>query len=253
MSGPDLYAAVDLRGGRFVRLWQGDYEQETEYGDDPVAVAEGMAAEGAAWIHVVDLDAARTGKPENRSVVTEIANAVDVPVQAGGGIRSEDAAEDVLASGVARVVFGTAAVESPDLVAALAHRHPGAVAVGLDARGGVLASRGWTKVSDINLEEAVHRFEGAGVAAYVVTDIDRDGTLEGPDLEGLEAVLAATAVPVVGSGGVASLDDLRALARLRAEGRGLAGVVVGRALYEAAFTVAEAVEVLQSEGQAAGP
>ena len=204
MSGPDLYAAIDVRGGHFVRLWQGDYEQETEYGDDPVAVAEGHAA------------------------------------------------EDVLASGVARVVLGTAAVENPDLVAELAHRHPGAVAVGLDSRGGVLASRGWTEVSEIRLEEAVDRFEGSGVAAYVVTDIDRDGTLEGPDLDGLRAVLEATPVPVVGSGGVSSLDDLRALAALRGAGRRLAGVVVGRAIYEGLVTVADAVDALQFRGEDAG-
>ncbi|MDP9404236.1 MAG: 1-(5-phosphoribosyl)-5-[(5-phosphoribosylamino)methylideneamino]imidazole-4-carboxamide isomerase [Actinomycetota bacterium] len=237
----DLYPAIDLRGGACVRLLQGDYARETLYDDDPVAVAMAFEAGGAPWVHVVDLDAARTGEGVNRDAVRAIAGAVDIRVQAGGGIRDEFAAETLLRSGVARVVLGTAALEDPALVRRVAARHPGRVAVGLDARGGEVAVRGWAEASGLGPGELLTRFEGAGVAAFVVTDIGRDGMMVGPDLEGLAAVLRATATPVVASGGVGSLDDLRALAALEAGGRGLAGAIVGKALYEGAFSVAEAV------------
>jgi len=240
----DLYPAIDLRAGRCVRLRQGAYDQETVYGDDPVAVATGFADAGAAWIHVVDLDAARTGEPVNRSVVAAVAAAVPVPVQSGGGVRDQAAAEALLHAGVARVVLGTAAMEDPDLVRRLATRHPGGVAVGLDARAGDVALRGWTEGSGVTLLDAVARFADAGVAALVVTDIARDGMLAGPDADGLAAVLAATEVDVVASGGVASLDDLHALAALEAGGRRLAGAIVGTALYEGRFTVVEALAAL---------
>lgn len=239
-----LYAAVDVLGGRCVRLLQGDYGQATVYGDDPVAVAKELVEGGAPWLHVVDLDAARTGRPENRAVVAAIAGGVDVPVQSGGGVRDEDAAEALLEAGVDRVVIGTAAVERPELVDRLAARHPGRVAVGLDARRGELAVHGWTRGSGIGLHEALARFEDAGVAAAVVTDVTSDGTLVGPDVAALAGALQATSVPVVASGGVGSLADLRALAGLEAGGRRLAGVVVGKALYEGAFTMAEAVRAL---------
>ncbi len=246
----DVYPAIDLRAGRCVRLYQGDYERETAYGTDPVAVAEAFAAAGAQWIHVVDLDAARTGTPENRPVIATIAGVVDINVQASGGVRDQASAEELLACGVDRVVLGTAAVENPELVCDLAGHHQ--VAVGLDVRGRDLAVRGWTQGSGVDLFDLLARYADSGVAAVIVTDIGREFTVEGPDLEGLESVLAATEVPVVGSGGVASLDDLRALARLGTEGRSLAGVVVGRALYEGAFPVGDAVEALRAEGEADG-
>src|SRR4051794_20482655 len=234
----DLYPAIDLRDGRCVRLYQGDYDRETVYGDDPVAQALAFEAEGAAWIHVVDLDAARTGEPVNRPVVAAIAAAVSVPVQTGGGVRDEAAAEALIDAGVARVVLGTAALEQPDLVRRLAPRFP--VAVGLDARGREVAVRGWEQGSGRDLLEVAGEFADAGVAALVVTEIGRDGTLEGPDLEGLAAVLAATEIDVIASGGVGSLDDLRALDQLSVGARRLAGVIVGRALYEGAFTLTDA-------------
>jgi phosphoribosylformimino-5-aminoimidazole carboxamide ribotide isomerase len=234
-----LYPAIDLRGGRAVRLYQGDYARETVYNDDPVAQAEAFAAEGAEWIHVVDLDAARSGRPENRATIAAIVAAVDVPVQTGGGVRDEAAAEALLAAGVARVVIGTAALEQPALVERLAGQLP--VAVGLDARGREVAVRGWEQGSGRDLLDVAREFADVGVEALIVTEIGRDGTLAGPDLDGLAEVLEASALPVIASGGVGSVDDLRRLAALRSGGRELSGAIVGRALYEGAFTLREAL------------
>ncbi|MBW3573655.1 MAG: 1-(5-phosphoribosyl)-5-[(5-phosphoribosylamino)methylideneamino]imidazole-4-carboxamide isomerase [Actinobacteria bacterium] len=240
----ELLPAIDVRGGRFVRLHQGNYDAETVYGDDPVSVARRFADAGAPWIHMVDLDAARTGEAVNRALVAAVAGAIGVRVQTGGGVRDEAAIAGLLRAGVSRVVLGTAAMEDPAMVARAAARHPGAVAVGLDARDGEVAVRGWISGSGVSVLDAARRFDGVGVAALIVTDIDRDGTLAGPDLDGLAAVLAATSVDVVASGGVGSLDDLRALASLDVGGRRLAGTIVGKALYEGAFTVEEALAAL---------
>jgi phosphoribosylformimino-5-aminoimidazole carboxamide ribotide isomerase len=227
-----------------VRLLRGDFAAETVYDADPVAVARGFAAAGARWIHVVDLDAARTGSAANREAIAAICTAVDCPVQSGGGVRSADAANALLDVGVARVVVGTAAVENPALVDELCARHPGHVAVGLDARGRDVAVRGWTEGSGQDLVDLARRFETAGVAALVVTEIGRDGTLEGPDLEQLAAVLEAVATPVIASGGVGSLADLLALRDLDLSGRRLEGAIVGRAIYERRVDVAEALAAL---------
>jgi phosphoribosylformimino-5-aminoimidazole carboxamide ribotide isomerase len=225
-----------------VRLWQGDYSRETVYGTDPVAVARAFAAAGVRWVHVVDLDAARTGSPENRDAVAAIAAAIgpEVCVQAGGGVRDQASAEALLAVGVTRVVLGTAAVESPALVRELAADHP--VAVGLDVRSGEVAVRGWTEGSGRSLDEVLDGFGDAGVAAVVVTEIGRDGTLAGPDLELFAGVLESRVdLDVIASGGVGSLADLEALATLEAGGRRLAGAIVGKALHDGVFTVREAV------------
>lgn len=240
----DLYPAIDLRDGKCVRLHQGDYSQETVYGGDPLAVAQEFEEDGAPWIHVVDLDAAKTGRPENREIVAEIAASVGVPVQTGGGIRDEFSAEALLDLGIARIVVGTAALSEPRLVRRLAGRHPGRVAVGLDARNGEAAVKGWTEGSGVTVLEAISWFSDAGVAAFVVTDIARDGTLTGPDVEGLARVLEATTADVIASGGVGSLDDLRALAALEMSGRRLAGAIVGKAIYEGVFSVSEAMGAL---------
>ena len=240
----DLFPAIDLLGGQCVRLYQGDYDRSTVYGDDPVARAEAFAAEGAPWVHVVDLDAARTGAPTNRALIAAVAGAVDVPVQTGGGVRDDEAADALFAAGVRRVVVGTAALEDPDWVRRLADRHPGGVAVGLDARGRDVAVRGWQEASGRDVVDVARSFEDAGVAALVVTEIGRDGTLEGPALDQLSAVLEATSIDVVASGGVGTLADLRALAGLVVGDRRLAGAIVGRAIYEGAFTVAEGVEAV---------
>jgi phosphoribosylformimino-5-aminoimidazole carboxamide ribotide isomerase len=242
----DLYPAIDLRDGCCVRLYQGDYDRETVYAGDPVAQARAFAAEGAPWVHVVDLDAARTGEPRNYELVASVAAAVDVPVQCGGGVRNDAAADALLGRGVRRVVVGTAALERPDWVRSLAGRYPGRVAVGLDARDRDVAVRGWVQGSGHDLVDVARRFEDAGVAALVVTEIGRDGTLSGPALDQLAAVLEATGVDVIASGGVGTLADLRTLSVLEVDGRRLAGTIVGRALYEGAFRVADAVATVEA-------
>lgn len=233
-----LYPAIDVRGGRVVRLRQGDFERETVYGDDAVAVAESFCAQGATWIHVVDLDAAAHGDPVNRSLVAAIAAGTRgrAAVQAGGGVRTAADAEALAAVGVARVVMGSAAVADPSLVDRVAGIVP--VAVGLDHRSGVLAVHGWAESSGVELSDALGAYPAA--AAFVITAIERDGLLAGPDIGGLAAAVAATEVPVIASGGVGSLDDLAALAAIE----GLHGVITGRALYEQRFGVADAIAAL---------
>jgi len=239
-EGFELYPSIDLRGGRVVRLLRGDFDAETFYGDDPVAVARGFADAGARWIHVVDLDASRTGEPTNTAAIEAICAAVDCRVQTGGGVRSAATAARLLEAGVDRVVVGTAAVERPDLVDELCREHPDAIAVGLDARGRDVAVRGWTEGGGGDLADLVARFAQSGAAAVVVTQIHVDGTLAGPDLETYDLALSAGPLPVIASGGVGTLEDVRALAAID----GLHGIITGRALYEGRFTVADAVGVL---------
>jgi len=231
-----------------VRLLRGDFAAETVYDADPVGVARDFAAQGAQWIHVVDLDAARTGSAANLRAIEAICAAVECRVQSGGGVRSVEAAGDLLAAGVDRVVVGTAAVERPELVDELATLHPGSVAVGLDARGREVAVRGWVEGSGLDLVALARQFGAAGVSALIVTEIGRDGTLEGPDLDQLGAVLAETDIPVVASGGVGTIDDLRALGGLTVADRTLTGAIVGRALYERRFTVAEGIAACTASG-----
>ncbi len=212
-----------------------------------MAQALEFVAEGATWIHMVDLDAARSGTATNHESIAAVCAAVDVPVQVGGGVRSVEAAHRLAELGVERVVIGTAAVENPDLVARVAGRQP--VAVGLDARNGLIATHGWTETSDVSVLDAAIRFADVGVAAIVATDIARDGTMEGPDTGGLSDLLAGSSVPVIASGGVGTLDDLVHLAGMVVSDSGgerrLEGVIAGRAIYEGAFTVAEAVALLE--------
>lgn len=235
----DLYPAIDVRGGRVVRLTQGDYAAETVYGDDPVAVATAFADAGAPWVHVVDLDAARSGGPVNRPVVRLIAAALRgrARLQNGGGVRSIADARDLADAGVDRVVMGSAALRDPELVARVSEVVP--VAVGLDHRDGELAVHGWTEGSGVAMTEALGLFPSA--AAFVITDISRDGMLAGPDIDGLAVAVAATRIPVIASGGVSSLDDVVALAAIE----GLGGVITGKALYEGRFTVADAMRALE--------
>ena len=234
----DLYPAIDVRGGRVVRLRQGEYDDETVYGDDPVAVAREFAEAGARWIHVVDLDAARSGSPINRSVIAEVAAAVlgDARVQTGGGVRSLADVRALADAGLARVVMGSAAVREPDLVERASGVMP--VAVGLDHRDGEIAVDGWTEGSGLRLDDAYARFPTAEV--FVVTDIARDGMLAGPDLAGLTRSGEVAPAAVIASGGVATLDDLRAIAEVP----GLGGVITGKAIYEGRFTVDEALAAL---------
>ena len=234
----DLYPAIDLLSGKVVRLRQGDYDDQTTYGDDPVAVAESFAAAGARWIHVVDLDAARSGSPVNRPVVAAIARAVAGRslVQTGGGVRTVGDAMLLADAGVARVVMGSAAVADPRLVAEASAVV--AVAVGLDHRNGEISVHGWTEASGVQLVDALGWFPTA--AAFVITDIARDGMLSGPDVGGLTAAAASTGIPVIASGGVATLADLAALKAVP----DLMGVISGKALYEGRFTVAQALQEL---------
>ena len=234
----DLYPAIDLRGGRVVRLEKGDYSAETVYGDDPVRVAVSFADAGAPWVHVVDLDAARSGDPVNRPVVASIAAALAgrAQLQNGGGVRTLDDAQALADAGVDRVVMGSAAISDPGLVAVAGEVVP--VAVGLDHRDGELAVHGWTEASGVRLDDALRQFPAA--AAFVITDISRDGMLTGPDVVGLADAVAATDVPVIASGGVSSVDDLVALAAID----GLGGIITGKAVYEGRFTVAEALAAL---------
>lgn len=253
---PVLYPAIDVRGGKCVRLQQGDYARETTYGDDPVAVAVSFAEAGARWIHTVDLDAARSGDGINRSIISAIAAAVapwGAKVQTGGGVRNPEAVCDLLSRGVARVVIGTAAAEDPEFVDRMCAEFPGQIAVGLDARRGAdgsyeVAVRGWTEGSGVELFGLLHRFEQRGVAAVIITEIGRDGMLTGPDNDGLQRALDASTIGVIASGGVSSLADVVALGAMRSAaskpGRALLGVIAGKAIYEHRFTVAEGVTAL---------
>jgi len=231
----DLFPSIDIREGKVVRLLRGDYSVQTTYDDDPVAVARRFDAAGTRWIHVVDLDAAREGGNPNLAIVEAICASVAARVQTGGGVRTVADASERLAAGVARVVVGSAAVEHPEVVDELAANHPGQVAVGLDARGDDVAIHGWTTSSGRGLVELAHRFAIPGVGAIISTDIGRDGTLEGPATASYAALLEAVDVPVIASGGVGTIADLRALDRR------LAGVIVGRAIYEQRFTVEEGI------------
>ncbi len=248
----ELYPAIDLRGGRCVRLLKGSYDAETRYDTDPVEVARSFAEAGAPWIHIVDLDAARSGRSANLEVIAAMCAAVDVPVQSGGGVRSLEAAAALAGAGVTRVVVGTAAVENPALVEELASRQR--VAVGLDVRGAEVAIHGWERGSGLALDDLLARFEGGGAEAVVITQIERDGTLEGPDVALYRRALALTGMDVIASGGVGTLDDLTVLNSVVAGSRRISGVIVGKAIHDGVFGVAGAVRVLGGEDDAAsGP
>ena len=235
----ELYPAIDLRGGRVVRLEQGDFERERDYGTDPLEVARRFTADGATWLHIVDLDAAK-GDGNNRNVVRGIAKELGdrIRIQTGGGVRSVEDAQQLADAGVSRVVMGSAAVREPQLVDAVAHIVD--VAVGLDHRNGEVATDGWLQGSTLTLTDAVIRYPAA--SALVITDISRDGMLAGPDVDGLRNIATLTTTPVIASGGVAELGDLRELRDVR----GLAGVIVGKAIYEGRFSVRDAVRALQA-------
>ena len=232
-----LYPAVDIRGGRAVRLTQGKADAETVYDDDPVAAALRFAEQGAEWLHVVDLDAAFDGDPRNRKLIAAIVDATALPVQASGGVRSMADLEDSIGYGASRVVIGTMALEEPSFVAAAVAEFGDKVAVGLDAEGTVLKARGWTTESG-DLFDALHRFSMMGVARFVFTDISRDGMLTGPNIDRLREVADATPARVTASGGVSSLDDLRTLATAHPQ---VDAAIVGKALYAGRFTLAEAL------------
>ena len=241
-----LYPAVDILGGSAVRLLQGDYGAKRVYDEDPLSAARGWTEQGASFLHVVDLDGARSGEPVNLAQLSRITGALDVSVQYGGGLRSLEAVDDALSAGARRVILGTAAFTQPDLLReALAAHGPERVLVSVDVRGGRVATAGWTRASDIGPEVALEQLQAAGVRRFVFTNVDRDGMLQGPDLE--EVRRAAAGVRggcLLYSGGIGALADLEALARLHEPG--LAGVIVSKALYERRFTIAQAEAALSA-------
>ncbi|TGN59377.1 1-(5-phosphoribosyl)-5-[(5-phosphoribosylamino)methylideneamino]imidazole-4-carboxamide isomerase [Paracoccus liaowanqingii] len=235
-----LYPAIDLKDGNCVRLLRGDMQAATVFGTDPAAQARAFQDAGAEWLHLVDLNGAFEGKPVNAAAVEAILAATTIPTQLGGGIRDMATIEAWLDRGLTRVILGTVAVENPDLVRDAAEAFPGRIAVGIDARKGRVATRGWATETDIDATDLARRFQDAGVAAIIYTDIDRDGAMGGPNISATEALARAVTIPVIASGGVSSLQDLRALADTRI----IAGAISGRALYDGALDLREALRTL---------
>jgi phosphoribosylformimino-5-aminoimidazole carboxamide ribotide isomerase len=238
-----LFPAIDLKEGRCVRLVQGDMAQATVFNDDPAAQGEAFASQGFAWLHVVDLDGAFAGRPMNAAAVEAILERVSIPVQLGGGIRDLRTVEGWLAKGIARVIIGTAAVRDPDFVREAARLHPGRVAVGIDAKDGRVAVEGWAQTSSMTAEDLGRRFEDAGVAAIVYTDIARDGILTGLNIPATLALAQAVSIPVIASGGLASMADIERL--LEPDCARLAGAITGRALYDGRIDPAEALAAIR--------
>jgi phosphoribosylformimino-5-aminoimidazole carboxamide ribotide isomerase len=249
MEAVILFPAIDLKNGQCVRLEQGDMARATVFSLDPAAQARAFAAQGFEYLHVVDLDGAFAGKPMNVLAVEAMLKAVTMPVQLGGGIRDLKTIEGWLAKGISRVIIGTAAVRDPELVKAAARSFPGRVAVGLDARGGKVAVEGWAETSQVSALEMAQRFEDAGVAAIIFTDIARDGLLQGLNLDVTIALAEQISIPVIASGGFASIDDVRAMLEPRA--KNLAGAIVGRALYDGRLDPAAALALIRSARAAA--
>jgi phosphoribosylformimino-5-aminoimidazole carboxamide ribotide isomerase len=239
-----LFPAIDLKEGECVRLIHGDMAQATVFNTDPAAQAATFEAQGFDYLHVVDLDGAFAGKPMNARAVESILSKVIMPVQLGGGIRDMRTIEGWLSKGVSRVIIGTAAVKDPDLVREAARLNPGRIAVGIDARDGLVAVEGWAKVSQVTAIELGKRFEDAGVAAIIYTDISRDGVLKGLNIESTLALADALSIPVIASGGLASLDDIRRL--LQPDCAKLAGAITGRALYDGRLDPAEALALIKA-------
>ena len=235
-----LYPAIDLKDGQAVRLLRGEMDAATVFNDDPAAQAKAFQDEGCEWLHLVDLNGAFAGKPVNAEAVEAILKGTDVPTQLGGSIRDMATIEMWLSKGLTRVILGTVAVENPDLVREAAKAFPGHVAVGLDARNGFVATRGWAEETDMQVTDLAKSFEDAGVAAIIYTDIDRDGAMQGPNVVATAALAQATSIPVIASGGVSALEDLIALR----DAGGIAGAISGRALYDGALDLKAALAAL---------
>ncbi|QNI61082.1 1-(5-phosphoribosyl)-5-[(5-phosphoribosylamino)methylideneamino]imidazole-4-carboxamide isomerase [Synechococcus sp. TAK9802] len=238
----EIIPAIDLLDGACVRLHQGDYDQVTRFSEDPVAQALSWQSQGATRLHLVDLDGAKRGEPINDAAVRAITAALDIPVQLGGGVRSLERAEELIACGLDRVILGTVAIERPELVQELAQRHPCRIVVGIDANDGRVATRGWIEQSDVLATDLAKQFSAAGIAGIITTDIATDGTLAGPNLEALRTMAQCSAVPVIASGGIGCMADLLSLLPL--EPLGVTGVIVGRALYDGRVDLAEAIAAL---------
>ena len=235
----EIIPAIDLRGGRCVRLYQGDYGRETVFSDDPVAMARHWQSLGAPRLHLVDLDGAAGGEQANLRVVERIAREVRLPLQLGGGLRSPEAVEGVLALGIERAILGTVAVEEPELAGEACRRFGGAIVISIDARDGMVAARGWRQSSDISTGELVERMAALGARRFVFTDIGRDGTLTEPNFDALVELMGRTSLPIIASGGISSIDHLR-----RLEGLGVEAAIVGQALYAGHIDLEEALAAL---------
>ena len=237
-----IYPAIDLKNGKCVRLYKGDMSEATIYNEDPAAQAHEWARSGFSWLHVVDLDGAVHGSPENHHAVRDIIKAVDLPIQLGGGIRTHAQIEHWLSEGVSRVILGTAAVRDPELVKRACAEFPGQIAVGIDARAGRVSVEGWVHDANISVIDLAAHFEDAGVAAIIFTDIERDGTGAGVNIESTIELAKSTSIPIIASGGVGSLDDLRAVKE--AALHGIEGVIVGKAFYNKSIDPKEALALL---------
>ncbi|MEO1317140.1 MAG: 1-(5-phosphoribosyl)-5-[(5-phosphoribosylamino)methylideneamino]imidazole-4-carboxamide isomerase [Pseudomonadota bacterium] len=242
-----LYPAIDLKDGACVRLLRGEMDAATVFNDDPAAQARAFQDAGCEWLHIVDLNGAFEGRPVNAAAVEAILGALSIPAQLGGGIRSLATIDDWLSRGIARVILGTVALRDPALVREAARTHPGRIAVGIDARGGRVAVEGWAETSEVTATQLARRFEDAGVAAIIYTDIERDGAMQGPNVEATAALAQAVRIPVIASGGVSSLEDLAAL---RDSGAPLDGVISGRALYDGRLQIGAAVSLLKGTVEA---
>jgi phosphoribosylformimino-5-aminoimidazole carboxamide ribotide isomerase len=240
----DIFPAIDLLAGRCVRLYQGDYDRSQVFHDNPAHVAQQWTNQGATWLHVVDLDGAKAGKLVNLEAIAAIVQAVSVPIQVGGGLRDRASVAQLLNLGIQRVILGTVAVEQPQLVSSLCEEFPGRIAVGIDARNGKVATRGWLETSEVLATDLAQQMQQLGAAAIIYTDIYRDGTLSGPNLDALRELATSLSIPVIASGGVSSITDLLSLLAL--EPLGVTGAIVGRALYTGDISLKQA---LQAVGQ----
>ena len=238
----EILPAIDLLGGKCVRLYQGDYDQSQVYHEDPVAVAKQWQTQGASRLHLVDLDGAKAGDPINLAAIAAIVHALDIPVQVGGGLRNRERVKQLLDLGVGRVILGTIAVEEPDLVGSLCAEFPGQIVVGIDARNGKVATRGWLETSSVEAGELAQRMEQSGAAAIIYTDIHRDGTMTGPNIDALRELALQLTIPVIASGGVSKLRDLLSLLSL--ESHGVNGVIIGKALYTGDIQLEEAIRAV---------
>lgn len=239
-----VYPAIDLRGGKCVRLRQGDYDRESVYGDDPVEMAKRWEREGAEWLHLVDLDGARTGDPVNLSIIEETVRAIDIPIQVGGGIRSRERIDHLLDVGVERVILGSAAIEDVSLVRQALAEYGDRIVIGIDARDGYVATHGWLETSEVKAEELAQQFVKAGAELFIFTDISRDGMLSGPNIEAIRHLASVGGGRVIASGGVGRLEDVTRLAACASDG--IAGVIVGRALYTGDVILREALQAVEA-------
>jgi phosphoribosylformimino-5-aminoimidazole carboxamide ribotide isomerase len=238
-----LYPAIDLKDGNCVRLYKGDMEQATIFSDSPPDQAKKFESEGAEWIHIVDLNGAFAGEPVNLQAVKDIINSTNIKLQLGGGIRDLETIKMWLDAGISRVILGTVAVKNPELVKQACQKFPNQIAVGLDARDGYVATEGWAEKSQVKVNDLAKKFEETGVSAIIYTDISKDGAMSGADFEGTKNLADSVNIPIILSGGISSLDDIKSAKKL--EHHGVEGVISGRALYENAFSISQANEVLK--------